>query len=125
MSFAENATDEGGKGRGAEVADEARGAERGRAAARGKKVANANHTWRNSSSSKGWKTTFKKISEDILVEVGTMEAYVLCLTDEVSIVGNLAKKACDQEGRRKLVFTKQRKDIWCQVWRNMRSVVQN
>ena len=47
-----------------------------------------------------------KVSEEILVEVGELEAYLLCPTDVMGIVDFLAKNACGEEGHRRLVFVK-------------------
>ena len=42
----------------------------------------------------------------ILVEVGQLEAYLLCRTDLTGIVEVLAKNACDREWHRRFVFVK-------------------
>ena len=111
-----------GGGRGAEEADGARVAKRGRGAeaadvvsvaetARSEKVTDANHAWRSREFIliKGMEYNLMEISEEIPVEVGTLEACVLCPTDVAGIVDNLAKQARDQEGRRKFVLTKTKK----------------
>ena len=118
MSSAKHARDEGGdskfvlidtprckeRGRGAEVADVTRCAE----AARSEKVTDATHAWnsRERILVKRMEEYFVEKGEEILVEVGTLEAYVLCPTDVAGVMDELAKKACDQEGRRKFVFIK-------------------
>ena len=47
-----------------------------------------------------------KVSEEILVEDRGKEAYLLCPTDVAGVVDVSAENACDQEGRRRLVFVK-------------------
>ena len=52
-----------------------------------------------------WKTTLQRKVGKILVEMGALEAYLLCPTDVTGIVGMLAKNACDR-GTEGFVFVK-------------------
>ena len=49
---------------------------------------------------------FAKVTEEILVEVGELEAYMLCPTDVTGIVDVLAKTAGGQERHRRFVFVR-------------------
>ena len=47
-----------------------------------------------------------KKSQEILIEMGALEAYLLCPTDVTGIVGVLVKNARDREGHRRLLLVK-------------------
>ena len=68
----------------------------------------ANHAWnpRERVIIRRTEDYLTKKSEEILVEVGELEAHLLCPTDVTGIVDVLAKNACDQVRRRRFVFVK-------------------
>ena len=140
--FTENARDEGGEskfelldtprgqggGRGAEGADAASLVERCRSAeaadvvsvaetAKSEKVIDANHAWRIERThphKKDGRPPHKDKGGDPGGSRNIGGVCAVSQTDVVGIVDNLAKKACDQEGRRKFVFIKT-KGIWWQM----------